>query len=501
MPEDAEKRIQADWQICLLSCLLLPQCPIFRQTCIEDYLVKQSLVQCEYQQNVKVNERLTKSLEFRFSWNIGRRKFCRAAIEPLGRADSAPMMAVMNLDTDIAIIGGGLNGTALALALGSIGLRVTVFDASPRETRSDDIFDGRATAIAAGSRNMLRTLGVWDRLEEHIQPIHDILVTDGRVSEGAGTSFLHFDHREVGDEPFGYLVENRHIRRALFAAMDETESIEHRYPVRVAGLDRDTSCASLRLEDETVTATLAIACDGRDSPTAKAAGIRYTGWQYPQKGVVCTVEHEEPHGGVAHEYFLPSGPFAILPLTGNRSSLVWTEKTAFAEAAMALDDAGFEAEVARRFGQFLGEVKVTGPRWSYPLSLSLAYEYSAHRLAVVGDAAHGVHPIAGQGLNLGFKDAAALTQVIAEAARRGEDFGSHDVLKRYERWRRFDNTAMGLGMDAINRLFSNDLTPVRALRGVGLNLVNRMGPARRFFMRQAAGLSGELPKLLQGKAI
>ena len=416
-----------------------------------------------------------------------------ATIVRLGLAFCEPMLLDMKTDTDIAIIGGGLNGTALALALGSVGLRVTIIDASPRETRSDDAFDGRATAIAAGSRNMLRTLGVWDRLGDNTQPIHDILVTDGRVSEGAGTSFLHFDHREVGDEPFGHLVENRHIRRALFAAIDDADNIEHRSPVRVLGLDRGTAMASLQLGDQTVTANLAIACDGRNSPTARTAGIRYTGWQYPQKGVVCTVEHAEPHGGVAHEYFLPSGPFAILPLTGNRSSLVWTEKTAFADAAMDLDETDFEAEVVRRFGQFLGEVKVTGPRWSYPLSLSLAYEYSAHRLAVVGDAAHGVHPIAGQGLNLGFKDAAALTQVIAEAARRGEDFGTHEVLKRYERWRRFDNTAMGLGMDAINRLFSNDLTPVRTLRGMGLNIVNRMGASttvlyassRRTFGRDA----------------
>jgi 2-octaprenyl-6-methoxyphenol hydroxylase len=407
----------------------------------------------------------------------------------------------MKIDMDIAIIGGGLNGTALALALGSTGLSVTLFDAAPQTTRSDDAFDGRATAIAAGSRNMLRALGVWERLGEDAQPIHDILVTDGRVSEGAGTSFLHFDHTEVGDEPFGHLVENRHIRRALFEAISEQSTVEHRHPVRVRSLDRSAAMATLALEDgSTATARLAIACDGRSSPTAQAAGIRYAGWDYPQKGLVCTVEHAEPHGGVAHEYFLPSGPFAILPLTGNRSSLVWTEKTAVAEAAMGLDDAGFEGEVVRRFGQFLGDVKVTGPRWSYPLSLSLAYEYCAPRLALVGDAAHGVHPIAGQGLNLGFKDAAALTQVLVEAARRGEDIGALDVLKRYERWRRFDNAAMGLGMDAINRLFSNDLTPVRALRGMGLDIVNRIGPARRFFMRQAAGLSGEMPRLLQGKS-
>ena len=419
----------------------------------------------------------------------------------LGSGSRKLIFHTMNTDTDIAIIGGGLNGTALALALGSAGFRVTVFDASPKQTRSDDTFDGRATAIAAGSRNMLRALGVWDRLDRKVQPIKDILVTDGRVSEGAGPSFLHFDHREVGQEPFGHLVENRHIRRTLFDAMDDAKNVTHRDSVRVLELERDPARVTLRLEDGESTAQLAIACDGRNSPTAQAAGIRYTGWDYPQKGVVCTVEHDRPHEGVAHEYFLPSGPFAILPLTGNRSSLVWTEKTAIADAAMTLDDAGFESEVIRRFGRFLGDVRVKGPRWCYPLSLSLAYSYCAHRIALVGDAAHGVHPIAGQGLNLGFKDAAALAQVLAEAARRGEDIGSENVLKRYERWRRFDNTAMGLGMDAINRLFSNDSTPARALRGFGLGMVNRIGPARRFFMLQAAGVAGDLPRLLEGRPV
>lgn len=411
------------------------------------------------------------------------------------------MLALMTTDTDIAIIGGGLNGAAMALALGSGGFTVAIYDAAPIETRSDDAFDGRATAVAAGSRNMLRALGVWERIDQDAQPIEDILVTDGRVSEGAGTSFLHFDHREVGQEPFGHLVENRHIRRALYAAVAETKNITHNAPVRVASLTRDQACATLHLENGAATARLAIACDGRNSPTARGAGIRYSGWDYPQKGVVCTVEHAQPHGGVAHEYFLPSGPFAILPLTGNRSSLVWTEQRALADAAMMLDDAAFEAEIVRRFGQFLGEVRVTGPRWSYPLSLSLAYDYCAPRLALVGDAAHGVHPIAGQGLNLGFKDAAALAQVLTDAGRRGEDIGALDVLKRYERWRRFDNTAMGLGMDAVNRLFSNDSTPIRALRGAGLSIVNRIGPARRFFMRQAAGLSGEMPRLLKGEPV
>lgn len=407
----------------------------------------------------------------------------------------------MTSETDIAIIGGGLNGAALALALGSGGFRVTMFDAAPVDTHRDEGFDGRATAIAAGSRNMLRALGVWQRVEADAQPIEDILVSDGRVSEGAGTAFLHFDHREVGSEPFGHLVENRHLRASLYDAVAEAETVTHEAPVLVSSLERGEAWATLTTDKGEVRARLAVACDGRNSPTARAAGIKYASWDYPQHGIVCTVEHAEPHEGVAHEYFLPSGPFAILPLTGNRSSLVWTEKIALAEAAMALDDAGFEAEIAKRFGQFLGTVKVTGPRWTYPLSLALAYDYAAPRLALVGDAAHGVHPIAGQGLNLGFKDAAALAQVLVESGRRGEDIGALDVLRRYERWRRFDNTAMGLGMDAINRLFSNDFGPLRTLRGIGLSLVNRAGPARRFFMRQAAGLSGEMPRLLKGEAV
>ena len=407
----------------------------------------------------------------------------------------------MTESTDIAIIGGGLNGAALALALAQTGFEVTIFDAAPPATQTDDAFDGRATAIAAGSRNMLRALGVWQRVSDDAQPIDDILVSDGRVSQGAGAAFLHFDHADLGSEPFGHMVENRHLRRALLSALGEEERIDHRAPARVASLDRGPARATLETDRGEWSAALAIACDGRRSATARAAGIGYTGWDYAQRGIVCTVEHDAPHEGVAHEYFLPSGPFAILPLTGNRSSLVWTERAEAARAAMALDDGAFEAEIRRRFGDFLGTARVTGPRWDYPLALALANEYAAPRLALVGDAAHSVHPIAGQGLNLGFKDAAALAEVLTEAARRGEDIGDLAVLRRYERWRRFDNTAMGLGMDAINRLFSTDFGPVRALRGFGLSLVNRAGPARRFFMRQAAGLAGERPRLLKGEAI
>ena len=401
-------------------------------------------------------------------------------------------------DTDIAIIGGGLNGAASALALAREGFSVALFDAAPLETRADEGFDGRATAIAAGSRAMLRKLGVWSRVEDTIEPISDIVVSDGRVSEGASPLFLHFDHTEVGDEPFGTLVENRFLRRALYDAVAEESAIEHVAPVKVERVAYGTGWTTLHLDDGSERrARLAVACDGRRSRTARDAGVKYTGWDYGQTGIVCTVEHEKPHQGVAHEYFLPSGPFAILPLKDNRSSLVWTERADLAKAAMGLEDAAFEAEVARRFGAFLGEVTVTGPRWSYPISLSLAHEYVKPRLALVGDAAHGVHPIAGQGLNLGFKDSAALAEVLGEAVRRGEDIGDLNVLRRYERWRRFDNTAMALGMDALNRLFSNDLAPVRLARDIGIAAVGRIGPLRRIFMRQAAGMTPGLPTMMQ----
>jgi len=400
--------------------------------------------------------------------------------------------------TDVAIVGGGLNGAALALALAHAGFTVRVFDAAPLDTRSDDAFDGRATAIAAGSRAMLRKLGVWERVADTVEPISDIVVSDGRVSEGASPLFLHFDHREVGDEPFGTLVENRFLRRALYDLVAENDAIEHSAPVRVARVEYATGWAILHLDDGTThRARLAVACDGRRSRVAREAGVRYTGWEYKQAGIVCTVEHDRPHGGVAHEYFLPSGPFAILPLKDNRSSLVWTERRDLAEAAMALDEAEFGEEVARRFGAFLGEVKVTGPRWSYPVSLSLAHDYVKPRLALVGDAAHGVHPIAGQGLNLGFKDAAALAEVLGDAASRGEDIGDLNVLRRYERWRRFDNTAMALGMDALNRLFSNDIAPLRLVRDMGIAAVGRVGPLRRMFMRQAAGMTPGLPEMMR----
>ncbi|MBO6633094.1 MAG: FAD-dependent monooxygenase [Parvibaculum sp.] len=404
-------------------------------------------------------------------------------------------------DSDILIAGGGLSGLPLALACAQGGLSVTVVDALDPATATDAKFDGRVSAIALASCRMLEQLGVTQHLEGQMQPINDIMVTDGRVREGASPFFLHFDHREIGNEPLGNLIENRHIRIALQKAVAAEPLIRLLAPQSVTRLDYGAQAVATLGNGETVSARLCFAADGRNSPARDAAGLQTIGWDYGQTGIVSTVEHELPHEGVAQEYFLPGGPFAILPMVGNRSSLVWTEKTEDAKAILALDDAAFADEMRARFGDYLGACAPVGPRWSYPLTLQLARDYIRPRLALIGDAAHGIHPIAGQGLNLGLRDVAAAAEVVVDAARLGLDIGALDVLERYQRWRRFDNVALSLLMDGLNRLFSNDIGPVRLARDLGLGVVSRIGPARRFFMRHAGGVVGDLPRLLRGEAV
>ena len=407
----------------------------------------------------------------------------------------------MKPDSDILIVGGGLSGLPLALACAQGGLSVTAVDALDPATATDAKFDGRVSAIALASCRMLAQLGVTQHLEGQMQPINDIMVSDGRVREGASPFFLHFDHREIGDEPLGNLIENRHMRIALQKAVAGQPLIRLIAPQSVKRVAYGAQAVATLGNGETVSARLCFAADGRGSPTRDAAGIRTVGWDYGQTGIVCTVEHELPHEGVAQEYFLPGGPFAILPMVGNRSSLVWTEKTADAKAILSLGDAAFAEEMRARFGDYLGACAPVGPRWSYPLTLQLARDYVRPRLALIGDAAHGIHPIAGQGLNLGLRDVAAAAEVVVDAARLGLDIGALDVLERYQRWRRFDNVALSLLMDGLNRLFSNDVGPVRLARDLGLGIVNRIGPARRFFMRHAGGVVGDLPRLLRGEAV
>ncbi|MDR3498401.1 MAG: FAD-dependent monooxygenase [Parvibaculum sp.] len=410
-------------------------------------------------------------------------------------------MEKADYESDVLIVGGGLTGLPLALALAQGGLGVTVVDAQDPARVVDAGFDGRVSAIAFASCRMFDELGIMKHLEGQTQPINDIVVSDGRVREGASPLFLHFDHSEIGDQPLGQLIENRHIRIALQKALEEAKGIRLLAPLSVERVAYGEGVTARLSNGARVSAKLCLAADGRNSPTRVAAGIRTVGWDYNQAGIVTTVEHERPHDGVAQEYFLPGGPFAILPMVGNRASLVWTEKTEMAATIMALDDEAFADEMRARFGDYLGACKPVGPRWSYPLSLQLARDYVRPRLALVGDAAHGIHPIAGQGLNLGLRDVAAAAEVIVDAARLGLDIGALTVLERYQRWRRFDNVALSLLMDGLNRLFSNDIAPVRLARDLGLGLVNQIGPARRFFMRHAGGAVGDLPRLLRGEAI
>jgi 2-octaprenyl-6-methoxyphenol hydroxylase len=410
--------------------------------------------------------------------------------------------ASMTIKTEVAIAGGGLVGMTLGIALAQAGISVTVIDQLPPATVLEPAFDGRASAIAFASRRMFHALGLDPELDGVVQPIAQIMVSDGDLMNGAAPFFLHFDHAEVGHVPLGEMIENRHTRFALHKGASRTPGLTLIAPAKVSAVETNTRAATLTLSTgQKIEAALVVAADGRDSPLRVQMGIRNAAWSYDQTAIVATIAHERPHEGVAHELFLPAGPFAILPLIGNRSSIVWTERRAAAPAFMRLNDQDFIAEVAKRFGDHWGALSLEGPRFSYPLSLQLAADYVAERFVLAGDAAHGVHPIAGQGLNLGLRDVAALAETIVDAARLGQDIGSAPVLERYRRWRAFDNTALAGVMDGLNRLFSNDIKPVRALRTLGLGLVNEIGPLRRLFMRQAGGDLGDLPRLLRGERV
>ncbi len=407
----------------------------------------------------------------------------------------------MDYDADILIVGGGLNGSCLALALAQAGFSSVVLDALPTPKRKADAFDGRAYSLALASKNLLAAIDIWPEVVDNAQPILEVKASDGRAGEGAAPYFLHFDHAELEDGPMGYLLEDRFLRRALLAAIEAEPLITHRANVTVTAQDT-SAAAQVTLSDGTnLTARLLIGADGRQSGVAERAGIKRSGWDYGQTALVCAIEHERAHNAIAHQFFMPNGPLAILPLPENRSSIVWSETSENAAQIAALDDAAYLEALRPAFGDFLGEIKLTGTRFTYPLTLTLAQSYVGPRLALVGDAAHGVHPIAGQGLNLGFRDIGALAEVLTEAKRRGEDIAAADVLARYQSWRKFDTTALALGMDAVNKLFSNDNPALRFMRDLGMGAVSSMPTLRRRFMREAAGLTGDLPKLMQGKRL
>ena len=400
--------------------------------------------------------------------------------------------------SDILIVGGGLNGPALALALAQSGRSVTVIDALPETVRKDAAFDGRGYALALASVRLLRRIGVWERVEDHAQPMLEIKVSDGRAGEGPSPFFLHFDHAEIEEGPMGHMIEDRYLRRALLDAMDEAEGITQ-VTDSVSAQEVDEWGVTLTLASgERVSGRIVVGCDGRASGTAARAGIRRTGWGYGQTALVAAVAHELPHHGIAHQFFMPPGPLAILPLPGNVSSIVWSESEATAASFAALSDEDFMEVLRPRFGDFLGEISLKGKRFTYPLGLTIANSFVAERLALVGDAAHGMHPIAGQGLNAGLRDVGALAQVVSEAARRGEDFAAPDVLSRYQQWRRFDTATLAAVTDATNRLFSNDNPLLRLGRDLGMGVLGAMPGLRRGFIREAAGLTGDLPELMKG---
>lgn len=404
--------------------------------------------------------------------------------------------------SDVIVVGGGLNGPALALALAQSGLSVTVIDALPEAARGAEDFDGRAYALALASQRMLSTLGIWRRVADQAQPILEVEATDGRAGQAASPFLLHFDSGEIEEGPMGYMLEDRFLRRALMAAMAEEAGITRLSGETVVAQEVTGAGVSVTLASGgRVTGRVLAGCDGRASGTAVRAGIKRTGWGYGQTALVCAIEHDVPHNGVARQVFLPSGPLALLPLPANRTAIVWSETETTAKAIQGLDDDGYLAALRLRVGDRLGELRLVGGRFTYPLNLTLANAYVAPRIALVGDAAHGVHPIAGQGLNLGLRDVGALAEVLVEAQRRGEDIGAEDVLERYQQWRRFDSTLLALGMDAVNKLFSNDNPLLRVGRDLGLGVVNALPGLRRRFIREAAGLSGEVPRLLSGRAI
>jgi 2-octaprenyl-6-methoxyphenol hydroxylase len=409
----------------------------------------------------------------------------------------------MAQEQDAIIVGGGLAGGLCALALSAEGLDVALIDAEDPARFRDERFDARTTALAYASARVFRRLGLWPAIEPQAEPIRDILVTDGRAPSGvkpgaSSTLHLHFDSDALeSGEPLGFIIENRVMRAAIYDAIAANARIRLIAPARAEAPDFSGGAASLTLTGgERLEAPLIIAADGKASPLRAAAGIRVNNWGYAQTAIVTCVGHERPHQGVAQELFLPSGPFAILPMTEDRSSIVWTERAAAAPAYLALCDAAFLSELQRRFGDYLGGLRLAGPRFAYPLAFHLAQSFAGPRLALIGDAAHAIHPIAGQGYNLAVKDIAALAEVLGDARGVGLDLGAMSVLERYQRWRRFDSATLAFGTDALNRLFSNDWGPLRFARDLGMGAVNAARPLRQFFMRQAGADVGRLPALM-----
>ena len=412
----------------------------------------------------------------------------------------------MNTAPDIIVIGAALNGLAAALALGGSRvkrpLNITMVDAKDPRGFASSSFDGRASAITASARRMFEALGIWEKVAHEAQAMEEIIVTDSVNPGDRRPVLLHFGADDMGGQPSAHMIENRHLYGAMLEEVLASSHITLTVGQTASHYTFGPGLAVVTLADGTaLRAPLIVAADGRNSPAREAAGIKLIGWPYDQMGLVASVEHELPHHGRAEEHFTPSGPFAILPLPGNRSSLVWSERTGEAMRLAALDDDSFAAELRLRFGSHLGAVKMISGRHAYPLAMFIAESFAAERLALVGDAAHVLHPLAGLGFNLGLRDVAALADCVHDAAALGLDIGSTAVLDRYTQWRRFDTVATGAAMDGMNRLFANSNPLLTLLRRAGLLAVDRMGGLKSLFVKEASGASGTVPKLLRGERV
>lgn len=389
-------------------------------------------------------------------------------------------------DTDILITGGGMVGMSAAIALARTGLKVTLLEKTKLPAQLEPSFDGRVSALALGTVRFMRHIGAWEAMQTHAEPICDI-----RVSDSDSHYFVHYDHRDIGDEPFGYIVENRYIRHALQQSASALSNITLMDGVDIAGWQPGVITLA---GDKKITASLVLAADGKQSTLRTLAGIKATERDYAQTAIVCTIAHEKPHQGLAQERFLPAGPFAVLPMTHNRSSLVWVEPKKRAPIYLALSKEECEQEITERVGDYLGKITLAGERFSYTLSLMHANDYTRARFALIGDAAHGMHPIAGQGVNLGFRDVAVLEELIRKQHALGLDIGSDELLAHYARWRRFDNVSMLAVTDGLNGLFCSSLFPVKTARRLGMWGVQRLPVLKRFFMQHAMGLVGDVPE-------
>ena len=403
----------------------------------------------------------------------------------------------MKVDSDIIIVGGGLNGSLMAIAAANIGFSTIVLDSKDNEARMENRFDGRSYALALSSVRLLKNLNIFKDIIDKSQPILDIKILDGKLVQGPSQFSLHFDNNEIHDGPMGQMVEDRFIRKALFTKINKNEQIDYKFNSKVTEHKKQSGYISVTLDNgKKLDTKLLVGADGRNSELANRAEIKKSGWKYNQSALVCAIEHEADHNGVAWQYFMPSGPLAVLPMTGKRSCIVWTEQNANAKAINLFDETRYTKILAARLGNFLGKFKIIGDRHTYPLELSIADRFIDERLALIGDAAHSVHPIAGQGLNAGFKDIAVLAHIIQDAHNRGEDLGSLGVLKRYEEWRRFDSAQLAYSTDLFNKLFSNENEALRLARNIGLKLLDSIPVAKRNIIKEAAGITGELPRLM-----